>query len=88
MDEDVIFTPILRSERLTMTLYNAEYDSQFIIDFWNDVAGSVPPWTDELLGRFMKNIILSPHNCLGLKPTHPSVCQKFDIVTVSVKFLC
>ncbi|KAG4434246.1 hypothetical protein IFR05_010265 [Cadophora sp. M221] len=73
MDQYVIFAPVLRSERLTMTLYDAKDDSQFIAELWNTVAGSVPPWTHELLCRFMKNTTLSPQNCLGLKPSHPSV---------------
>ena len=74
MDQEVIFASTLRSEGLTMTLYDADCDSQFICDFWNVVAGSNPPWTDDMLCRFMKNTTLSPHNCLGRKPTRPLVC--------------
>lgn len=81
MDQDAVFTPVLRSERLTMTLYDAEADTPFLVELLDSFAEFVPEplgervFTDEIVRRLLKNTTLSPHNCLGLNPTRPSVSK-------------
>jgi hypothetical protein len=66
-----VFAPIIRSPRLTMTLYNPETDHSFLLDLANSGRTQLPSdpvWESKDLLRLFRNITLSPHNCLGLTP--------------------
>jgi hypothetical protein len=69
-----VFAPIIRTDRLTMTLYNKEKDRLFLTELWNSYANSSPDtfvWTPELVDRLVRNTILSPETCSGLEVPAP-----------------
>jgi hypothetical protein len=70
------FAPVIRIERLTMTLYDKEIDRLFLTDLWNSYAESSPDtfvWVPELIDRLMRNTVLSPETCNGMEVSRPSV---------------
>jgi hypothetical protein len=76
--EMAVFAPIIRTERLTMTLYDRENDRLFLTDLWNSYGDSSPDkfvWTPELADRLMRNTVLSPETCNGMKAPGPSVSR-------------
>jgi hypothetical protein len=71
-----VFAPVLRSPRLTMTLFNRETDLQFLLDLFNASRSQLPtdpPLKEEDILRLNRNFTLSPKNCLGLTPTDVAV---------------
>jgi hypothetical protein len=71
-----VFAPIIRTERLTMTLYNKGKDRLFLTELWNSYADSSPDtfvWTPELIDCLVRNTTLSPETCNRLEVPGPSV---------------
>jgi hypothetical protein len=75
-----VFAPVLRSRRLTMTLFNRETDLPFLLDLVNASRTQLPNdplFKEEDLLRLNRNTTLSPKNCLGLTATGPVVRISF-----------
>jgi hypothetical protein len=69
-----MFAPILRSERLTLTLYEENRDLQTVVDLMNTMGKASPDpttfvHTEASTRQLLKNTILSPENCTGLRAT-------------------
>lgn len=81
-----MFAPIIRTERLTLRRYNPETDNQFLTDLLNSSRSQLPTdpaWEIKDLLRLLRNITLSPHNCLGLTPPGPVVRWDLAIAPIS-----
>src|SRR5271155_2872532 len=88
-----VFAPIIRTERLTMTLYDKDRDKLFLTDLWNSYADSSPDtfvWTPKLIDRLMRNTILSPETYHGMDVPYPLVsyaCHWTEIRSISSKMV-
>jgi hypothetical protein len=73
-EKEAIFAPILHSERLTLTLYEENRDLQTVVDLMNTLGKASPDPTTFVhtkagTRQLLKNTILSPENCAGLRAT-------------------
>jgi hypothetical protein len=73
-EQEAIFAPILRSERLTLTLYEENRDLQAVVDLMNTLGKASPDpttfvHTKASTRQLLKNTVLSPENCAGLRAT-------------------
>jgi hypothetical protein len=70
--KEAIFAPTLLSERLTLTLYSEIRDLQTVVDLMNTLGNASPDpttfvHTRESTRQLLKNTVLSPENCGGLR---------------------
>jgi hypothetical protein len=71
-----VSAPIIRTECLTMTLYNEEKDRLFLTELWDSYADFSPDafvWTPELVDHLVRNTIFSLETCSRLEVPGPSV---------------
>jgi hypothetical protein len=71
-EKQAIFAPILLSERLTLTLYEENRDLQTVVDLMNTLGNASPDpatfiHTKASTRQLLKNTVLSPENCAGLR---------------------
>ncbi|KAE9372623.1 hypothetical protein N431DRAFT_375884 [Stipitochalara longipes BDJ] len=69
-----VFAPVLETKRLTMKLMNLEKDVHILAEIMNVFLSGKDgfEWDIERATRLMRNLTLSPSNCLGLKAPGPA----------------
>jgi hypothetical protein len=77
-ENETIFAPILHSELLIATLYEETRDLQTVADLMNSHGSNAPDrstfiHTAAYKKRLLKNTVLGPENCAGLRATTPLV---------------